>query len=359
LTAKIQDEERSYSQLMDQYEQARLQEALQTNSVSIAEPAAASSTPRGPRRAQTLALGLLVGLVGGGLLALLLEKANPRLRGLEDVTGAGMALIGQVPAMTSSKRGAQKALPTLYPDRNQLPVAEAFRTLGASVIAIAQREGFRSLLLTSAEPGSGKSTVVANLAVALAQAGYRVIAIDGNLRRPSLHTLFGLRPSAGLAELARGASPVESVLQETKVPGLRLVLAGLVPGDLGASGAAPRLRGIAERLTGMADLVLWDSPAVLASADAVLAAQATDAALLVAAEDRTTIQVIQRALLTLNQAGVKVAGVIHNRASEGDSLYAYPRQPYAQPVVAPNRHTTTAPVGAAPEQQPDKAARAG
>lgn len=325
LSARIDAEQRTYATLLDQYDKARIDEALTANSVSLVDPASPPSAPSKPRIPLNTALGTLLGLLGGIGLALVLESMNPTIHSAGDLQAITDApVMGRVPAYAS--RGLQKD--KLILERKGAAYsapAEAFRRLSGSLTSLASRKGYRQLLITSVEPRAGKSTVVANLGVAMAQAGKRVILVDADLRNPSLHTLLGMKNGSGLSELVRSPALLSRALVDTKIPGLRLLRAGSVDPNPGQILSAPTLPEIMRKLAGAADFVLWDSPPAGMAADASLLAPLADGVLLVAAQDQTSTQGIDRAVDDLDQAGAQFLGLIYNRASEdGGSYYHRP-----------------------------------
>lgn len=188
------------------------------------------------------------------------------------------------------------------------PAAEAYRTLRTNLSFYSLDRPIQSLVVTSPGPGVDKSSTVANLAVILAQGGRRVILVDCDLRRPSLHELFGLPMSPGLTSLTleeKGNLP----LQDTGIENLRLLASGPKPPNPADLLGANRMDQVIAQLADQADMVLFDAPPVVAAADAAILAAKTDGILLVIQAGKTRRDQSERARELLEQAKVRIIGV--------------------------------------------------
>jgi len=201
-------------------------------------------------------------------------------------------------------------------------VAEAYRTLRTNIQLSSLDEPVRTLLVASAGTDEGKSTTLANLAVTFAQAGRRTILVDSDLRRPSLHALFGTANDRGLTTmLLQDDAPAPLV--ETPIEGLRLLPSGPTPPNPSELLASRRLEGAIARLTGDADLVLFDSPPALAVSDAAVLSRRVDGVVLVVSAGKTRREHAARARQVLERAGARLLGVVLNNASVEDAVYSY------------------------------------
>jgi capsular exopolysaccharide synthesis family protein len=322
LAAKVTAEETTYASLLDQLQKAGLNQALAANGVTTVQAALPPDSPSSPRVVLNLALGLVLGLVGGAGLALLLEQMNPAVRSADELqTITKVPLLGQVPLARTL--WSVQGRPVLLQNVRQQTVAnEAFRRLATSTLFVASRNHCHTLVLTSARPHAGKSTVVANLALGIAQAGREVIVVDGDLRHPALHSTFGLPQGPGLGDLLATGGDAVAMLQQTQVAHVRVLTSGApvgAPGDLLSAG---QVRSVMDRLASQAEIVLWDSPPILAVADAAIAGSLADGILLVTAQDGATAKDIEGALKELDRAGAVLLGVIYNRV-RGDNLEHY------------------------------------
>jgi succinoglycan biosynthesis transport protein ExoP len=277
-----------------------------------------------PRRA-LLIMGMagLAGLALAVAAVVVMEMLDTTLRWEED----GVAEVLQTPVLGAVPQVSRSAsrLATL----SQGAVAEGVRTVRANIFLARPDSPPRTLLLTSPNAGEGKSFVLASLATVLASAGSRVIAVDADLRRPTLHEFFDQPNVTGLADmLARhddnsGQMPTIP-LQKTPYEGLLLLPAGRPPNDPSTMLTSPRLPALLERLREQADVVLIDSPPVLGPPDAVILATLVEGTVLVVSAGMTTREAAQRARGRLiTQHGVNLLGLAFNRVRLNGSYYYY------------------------------------
>jgi capsular exopolysaccharide synthesis family protein len=200
--------------------------------------------------------------------------------------------------------------------------AEAYRTLRTNIQLSSIDSPIRALLVTSASADEGKSTTLANLAVAFAQAGQRVVIVDSDLRRPSLHTIFGVANERGLTTMLL-EDDAPAPLVETSVPGLRLLASGPIPPNPSELLGSKRVEQAIERLRADADLLLFDAPPVLAVSDAAVLSRRVDAAMLIVSAGRTKRDHASRARQQLERAGARLLGVVLTNATVEEAVYSY------------------------------------
>jgi len=204
------------------------------------------------------------------------------------------------------------------------PIAEAYRGLRTNLEFSSLDHPLKTLLVTSAAPEEGKSTILANLAVTIAQAGKRVILVDCDLRRPSLHQIFGVDEELGLTSMvvddeALAAPP----LRETGVPGLQLLSGGPLPPNPSDILGSRRMEEIIRLLADRADMVMFDAPPVIAVTDAVVLASRVDGVLLVISAGKTKREHVQRARDLLNKVNARLVGAVLNNVEVDMSLRRY------------------------------------
>ncbi|NLY88871.1 MAG: CpsD/CapB family tyrosine-protein kinase [Firmicutes bacterium] len=202
------------------------------------------------------------------------------------------------------------------------PVAEAFRTLRTNLQFSALDRELRTLLVTSAGPGEGKSTITLNLAIAITQSGKEVILVDADLRKPVIHKRFGLRNEIGLTNiLVHG--PAEEALQETAVPNLKVVTSGPIPpnpAEMLASGMMDKVRDF---LKERAEMVLFDCSPVVAVTDAAVLSRKVDGVLLVVQLGAVEREAARQAKALLENVDAPLLGVVINNVAESSGYYYY------------------------------------
>lgn len=305
--------------------------ALSTDPGQVVQPAQRPSAPSSPDHAVNLALGLLIGLVGGITLSYGRERFSDRIAEpavLERFLGAPtLGMIPKTPALRGSAR-----LAILEDPRG--PAAEAYRTLRTNLLAVSRKPPVKSLLVTSADVGEGKSTTAANLAVALAQVGRSVVLISADLRFPRLHAFFGIPNEHGLGQVLQGTVPLSEALADTELPDLRVLPSGPPsavdePVELLESG---RMREVIERCD-EADLVLIDGPPILSMADSLVLAGMVDGVLLVIDARSATRANVSETRHRIRQVGGRVVGGVFNRIEPLTRRAAYSAYDYRRGLL--------------------------
>lgn len=312
----------SYATLLDRYEQVRLAQAQATDKVSVVEDALPGK--RAGQSSSMLAVqGALVGMLLGIGLVVLLEYFNDTVKSEEEAEAlTGLPTLGQIGNIEKVDEPQDVLVTILYP---RSPVAEAYRVFRANLEFLAVDGPIRSVVVTSTGPVEGKTTTAANLAIALAQAGKRVILVDADLRRPAMHRLFGCSNSVGVstALLQEPSNNIARHLVRTEVENLLLMPSGPLPPNPAELLGSKRAADLVRQLSELADVVILDSPPVLAVADPVLLARYCDAALLVILTEKTQAEALRRAKEQLEQSGVPHMGVVLNRVPLSSDGYYY------------------------------------
>ena len=223
--------------------------------------------------------------------------------------------------MTTSPNGATRS-PLIALRDPRSAAAEAYRTLRTNIQFSSLDRQLHTLLATSSAPDEGKSTTIANLAVTMAQAEQRVILVDCDLRRPTLHTLFGLPNDAGLTSTILAQDDAEIPLLETGVPGLSLLASGPLPPRPADILGSRRMEAVIERLRANADIVLFDTPPVVGVTDAAVLANRVDGVLLIFSAGTTTRERGRQARQILEKVKANIVGVVLNNA-EVSQEYGY------------------------------------
>jgi len=331
LRARIGTQEELYTLLLNEYDNARVREALLANSISLVEAAELPGSPSKPNVALNMALSVIVGLGGGIALAFLMENLNRAIRTSDGLaTATRVPVLGTIPLSDVPRESRGQAFlltddePLLDGD-TQSAAGEAFRMLRSVLLSLSLGETrLRTILVTSASPGEGKSTITANLAKVIAQTGRRIIVVDSDLRRPCMHRLFGLTNDVGLSMAILGRRPTNTqVIKTTRLAGVQVVTSGPLPRYPAELLSSPSMQQLVDDLASRADMVLFDSPPLLVASDAIGLASLVDGVLLVAASDQVTDRQIQRVLDQLERIGARVVGTVLNRARLSGSPYRY------------------------------------
>jgi polysaccharide biosynthesis transport protein len=348
LTRRVDALAKMADDLRGDFQRARMAEAVEAGDVEVVALAPLPSTPLLSIRALKVVLGLFLGLALGMIIAYILEALNTAVRRPEDLEAVlqvpGLAVI---PRITDGSRNAQSHFRRLLGSGKSSHAAvgspltgnqtfsigiEAFRNLRTSLIWSDGGEALRTLVVTSAAPGEGKTMTAANLAVTLAYDGLRVLLVDCDIRRPRIHGLFQLPRAPGLMELLRTSTdpdvPPPRAIRETPVARLSVLTCGALPVNAANLLSGTRMRVLLGELQEQFDIIVLDTPPVLATADASIVASLTDGVLLVVRAGATDRNAAQRACQQLANVGARVVGTVLNDpggevAKEGDYYYPY------------------------------------
>ena len=322
LKLKVQRVQSVYDRLMLLMQSVGLSRNIDQETLLILERAAPA------KRSYTQEIGLLgvagVGGLGLGLgIIVLLALRDDRFTSLIEISEKlGQNVVGQVPEVQSLKPGAP--LPLLAIDDKRHLFAESYRSLRSAILFMAiEGERPKVLLITSAVPNEGKSTVAANLARALALGGSRVVLVDADLRKGVLHQMLGLQREPGLADVLRQPGDLEKVIQKDSLLNFGFISSGRASGNSGDLFLGPEFKQLLARLRQQFDYVLIDSSPVFAADDATTLAPAVDGTLFVVRSRFSAARPVREALDLLYQRQAKVLGIVFNQADASARSYYY------------------------------------
>ena len=330
LSRNLEADRALYDSVLSRLKEVDVTSGLTDQSIAVQERAMGA----GPVPSQTfkyILLGVLGGLAAGVASALGLNYLDPSLRTIDQVEQrVGLGVVAAIPFVKKlpPAGGAGANLPVVG-DRRSM-VAEAFRTMRATLAMVSGRDKNRVFLITSAIPGEGKTFNSSNFAASLAQQGFRTLLIDADLRKPSVgRLLFGKNLKPGLSEVLLGTVPFAEAVVPTKVENLSFLPAGGIapnPSELLAQSACKDLlRGLREQY----DRIVIDSSPVLAVRDPLLLAQWADIRCLIVRAHHSPAKASQQAARLLADAGTPAAGAVINSIRQGSSsYYAYAYRTY-------------------------------
>jgi succinoglycan biosynthesis transport protein ExoP len=291
---------------------------LQTRRVNarIMDQATPPTAPVRPRRFNNMLIAAFLGALLGLCLALLQEYLDDRINSVEEANRLSLLPnLVTIPAVTESD------LRLAHKMKGFSPLLEAFRGLRTSITFASVDNAVRTLAVTSSMPGEGKSTITLNLAVAMAMDGKRVIVVDGDLRRPTIHKLLGISQVPGLSDVLIGTHTLSQAIRETGVAGLRVITAGShAPNPAELLGSDSMARFI-ESVSAAADIVLFDSSPALAVADSMLLTSQLDGALFVIGAGEVRRASVRQALELLFRSRVRLLGTVLNKMNSTHGGY--------------------------------------
>ncbi|MCA9979899.1 MAG: polysaccharide biosynthesis tyrosine autokinase [Anaerolineales bacterium] len=319
LETQLKEQQTVYNNIFNDLQSLRVKSATESNKVLIVEPASPNDSPIRPR---TLTNTLLAAAVGG-MLALgvifLIDYLDDTIKTPDQVTqDTGLSAIGVI----SYIKGDEPPDRLITHTTPRAPTSEAYRVLRTNLEFSSIDDKLRSVLVTSPSPGEGKSTTAANLGTVVAQAGNRVIIVDADLRRPSQHKVFQVPNNQGLTTaLLDSETPISYHIQQTKVPGLRIMTSGPLPPNPSELLRSHRMQQILAELNDEADFVIVDTPPTLTVADASILAPRVGGGVIVLKIASTRRDALIQAQESLHKTGAHVLGVVMNHATPGRGGY--------------------------------------
>lgn len=351
-----------YQDLQQRLKEAGVSAGLRSSNIRVVDIARTPTQPISPNVQRSLMLGILLGLGLGIGLALVLESFDSTVRNLEELSAIStLPALGSIPLQLSSNGYLRKRLKTMSNEtekseslalvtyaRPRSEAAEAYRALRTSILLSSFGAPPKVILVTSALPQEGKTTISANSALVLAQRGSRVLLIDADLRRPSIDKLFGFRSRGGLSTLISGVDKIEDVVVPSiQVPNLWILPAGPIPPQPVELLGSSVMRDHITRWRDEFDHIIIDTPPCLSVTDAVVLSPEADRVILVARAGKTSKPALRRASDLLLQVNARVMGIVLNALDlhSGGGYYYTHGSPDAHlyyDETSPQGETTTA-----------------
>jgi len=309
--------------LDDRIKELNVTEDAGALNISLLEVARPGTSPTSPQPTRVMAIALALGLLLGGGLALVRDWTDQRLRSTEEISAVlGMPVLGVVPNMTG-KNHSIVAHGLAVQKEPKSHAAEAYRTIRTAVYFGVPNGSAKVVLVTSPEAGDGKSTVVSNLGIAMAQAGQRTLILDADFHKPVQHKIFDLDRKNGVSSVLAGREPLEETIRHTAVDRLDVLTCGPIPPNpselLNSQAFADTLRTLSARY----DHVLVDSPPIMALTDSRILGAMCDVTLMVLRAEKSHRHAAQFACDSLMGLGSRILGVIVNAVPRRKDHYYY------------------------------------
>jgi capsular exopolysaccharide synthesis family protein len=344
LNQQIETNKELYNTYVQRQKETEFVSSDRVNNISVATPSRLPGAPIGPPRMRNVVVSFLLSLFAGIGLAVLLHNLDDSLKSVEDIDHyLNLPMLAMIP---SAKLLTPKRTKNLRPmlgngnghtnvlalaSETRSPMAEAYRHLRTSLLFSSAGHPPKTILVTSAQPGEGKTTTAVNTAIMLAQTGANVLVVDCDLRRPSVHAHFGLPNSSGLTNFLAGDTELVEVLQASdKLSNLSVLTSGAVPPNpaelLGSSEMVKLLKLLSENFTH----IILDSPPVISFTDAVILSTLVDGVMLVVHGGKSSRGVARRARQQLTDVGARIYGVVLNNVNTKSHEYSYYYNHYAR-----------------------------
>jgi succinoglycan biosynthesis transport protein ExoP len=323
LRREVESNQQMFQNLMNRSKETGLESELRSTNIRVVEKAEIPQAPIAPRRAWNYQVAVLVGLGVGIALVIAAEQLDSTIKTPEDAKQhVRIPFLGMVADAAARKANTPGNASPLILKNPRSALADAYRVIRTNIIFSSAETTARALVISSVNPAEGKSTTVVNVAGSLSQNGARVLVIDADLRRPTIHTHFGINSSPGLSDVIVGKATPQQAIRTTPYKGLDVLPCGYVPPNPAELLGSAVMKDLLVTLRREYDYILIDTPPVLAMADTPVLCRLTDGLVLVVAAESTSRQAIHRTIDQIVSVGGRLTGMVLNRVNlERNSYY--------------------------------------
>lgn len=329
--------------LEEKLEETRIAEAGERENARVLDDALMPEAPIKPKKKLNIIIGLLVGMGLGVGVVFLIEYLDNSIKSIEELERSNVKVLGVIPGIATEELDKQLKM---RPDESvesfegrriesrlvthlepKSPISEAYRSIRTNIQFAKLGKEIKTLIVTSSGPKEGKSTTVANLAITLAQLGNKTLLIDGDLRRPVVHSIFGVSKENGLTQYLIKNIPLGNVIKETVIKDLSVITSGLLPPNPSELLSGKSMDELLVKLRDKFDFILIDTPPVIAVTDAAVLSTKVDGTILVIKANETRKEAFDRAKGLLESVDANLIGAvlngIKNDGKYGSSYYYY------------------------------------
>lgn len=350
LERKRKVDEENFIFLTQKLEEIKIQEAGQSKNVRIIDKAIEPVSPVKPKKKLNMMLGVLIGLGLGVGLAFLREYFDNTIKSHEELERMGFNILASIPQIQMDKyeKKLERKLDKIGPVEGRKiesrlithldpksPVSEAYRTLRTNLQFSKVDRKLKTILITSSGPKEGKSTTAANLAIALAQIGQKIVLVDADLRRPVVHSIFGIKKDEGVTNYLMETIKFDQILKPTFNENLFIICSGILPPNPSELLASKSMELLIEKLNKDFDVIIFDSPPVIAVTDAAILSTKVDGTILVVNSGQTNRDALARCNTLLDSVGTTPIGILLNGVNVegmyGSYYYYYYHHYYSKP----------------------------
>ncbi len=325
LSREAESSRQMYDLLIKRFKETALTEDIKTGNVRIVDRAEVPQDSVKPRKKLNLLLALIVGLTLGVGLAFFLEFMDNTLKTPDDIKRfLKIPYLAPIPSFEPGEPdGGPYAMELVTHHQPKSTASEAYRGLRTSLLFSSADAPPQVIMLTSAAPGEGKTLTSANLAATMAQSGSKVLLLDCDLRRPRVHTIFGLNRDTGVSNILAGSMDASELVVKTEIENLSVIPSGPVPPNPSELLGSQRMRKLMEVLRQHYDRIIIDSSPITAVTDASVLSDVVDGVVFVVRSGRTVRDVVKNALDSLQIVKAKIFGAVLNGVNVGKEGYYY------------------------------------
>ncbi len=314
-----------YELLLKKYQEASLSSAISTSNLQLVDPATIPESPIKPKRGLNALLAVMVGVFGGIFAAFFVDYMDDTIKTAEDVEKKlGLTLLDIVP-LSTGKSGS-----VFMTSDPKSAAAEAFRTIRTGLMLSSAVNPLKVFLITSATPNEGKTTTAVNLAVAMSQMGEKVLIVDCDMRRKSLHNIFDISSDTGISDVLIDPTRISQGIKRLDAyPNLDILIGGTTAPNPSELLGSERMKAFIAKVRGYYDRVIIDSPPLLAFSDSLVLASLADGVITVIWGGKTPRDILQKEIQSLSGINARIVGAVLNKVDiTKRSYYYYPYYKY-------------------------------
>lgn len=330
LTREVETNRQLYDALIKRIKEQNVTEEIRNVNLWVVEKGEKPVTPVKPRKTLNIVLGILVGLFGGVGIAFFFEYLDNTIKTPEDVeTKLGVPVLGTIPLLGEK----DDSITDIILKEPQSIYAESYKTIRTSIFLSSSDKPPQNILIVSTGPDEGKTVTSVNLAVTIARAGHSVLLVDADLRKPRIHSIFGLNNLSGLSTYLAGATPDINTLYKRPLSNFCVIPSGPIPPNPSELLGSKRMQDFIRIANTEFEVIIWDSPPLMTVSDSLILSRITDGTIIVAKAGKTTYDIVRRGLNLLqgrreNDIHSHVLGIVINafdikRADYYHKLYNY------------------------------------
>ncbi len=320
-----------YSLVLTRAKETNLTHRLQTNNVRILDRARAPAAPTGVSARINILVGTAVGLVMGLVLAFALSLFDQSVKSQEDISvRAGLPFLGVIPSLAADPKPGRRARQLEHDDQAlrvhthpRSLTAETCRAIRSNLLFTSPDKPLQMIAVSSPQHADGKTSTAVKLAITLAQTQGKTLIVDGDMRRPRLHEIFGVPNETGLSTLIASECTVQDAIKRTEIPGVDVLTSGRIPPNAAELLHSKRFVEVLSDLRERYSMIIFDTPPVLAVTDAVIICAHMDGTVLVARWRKTNRHAIRDAFVQIMNLGGHPLGVILNDLNPRKGAYYY------------------------------------
>jgi polysaccharide biosynthesis transport protein len=319
LNRDVETNRQLYDSLIKKIKEQSVIEQVRSANVLLIERAERPESPVTPRTGRNMLIAIFLGLFGGIGLAFFIEYLDQTIKNPEDAEAKlGVSVLGMIPLIDSKEYPIEK----LVEKEPLSPFTENYKAIRTALLLSAADQPPKRLLITSAQPGEGKTVTAINLATAIAQSEYKVLLIDADLRKPRIYKALGLHNSRGLSTYLAGASDM-NIIQPGHVPNLSVIPSGPVPPNPSELLSSNRLNFMIRALSDEYDILIFDTAPLLSVTDGLILSKVLDGTVLVAKAGQTVYDDLKRAIKSLTDLNAHLLGLVINAFDTKKNEYYY------------------------------------